>query len=71
MVGSYTENLEKPRTVKIGGWAVARVWALARDNTVYTTKGGELFKDGLFCMNWWEITAHIHSWRFMFDFYYI
>ena len=24
MVGGYTENLEKPQTVKIGGWALAQ-----------------------------------------------
>ena len=24
---------------------------------------------GLFCMIWLEITVHIHSWRFMFDFF--
>jgi len=34
MVGSYTENLENHKTVKIGGWALARVWAPALDNTV-------------------------------------
>ena len=34
MVGRYTENLKKPQTVKIGGWALAWVWALAQDNTV-------------------------------------
>ena len=28
------ENLQKPQTVKIGGWVLAQVWALARDNTV-------------------------------------
>ena len=32
---------------------------------LYATKGVDLFKDGLFCRE--EITAHIHSWRFMFD----
>ena len=37
MVGSYTENLENP--LKIGGWAFARLWALARDNTVCTFAG--------------------------------
>ena len=34
MVGGYTENLKNPKTVKIGGWALTRVWALVRDNTV-------------------------------------
>ena len=33
MVGSYTENPEKQQTVKIGGWALAWVWALSQDNT--------------------------------------
>ena len=32
MVGSYTENPEKPRTVKIEGWALVQVWVLAQDN---------------------------------------
>ena len=32
MVGSYTEKNHK--TFKFGGWELARVWALARDNTV-------------------------------------
>ena len=36
MVGGYTEDLTNHRTVKIGGWAIARGWALARDNTVCT-----------------------------------
>ena len=35
MVGGYTEDLKKiHKTVKIGGWVLARGWALARDNTV-------------------------------------
>ena len=34
MVGGYTENLENNKTVKIRGWALDRVWALARDNMV-------------------------------------
>ena len=34
MVGSYSENPENHKTVKIWGWALARVWALAQDNTV-------------------------------------
>ena len=34
MVGSYTEDLTTHRTVKIGGWALARGWALVRDNMV-------------------------------------
>ena len=34
MVGSYTENLEKPQNCQNWGWVLARVWALARDNTV-------------------------------------
>ena len=33
-------------------------------------RGFELFKGGLFCMIWWEIIAHAHSWRFMFDFFF-
>ena len=33
MVGCYTENLEKPQN---WGLALARVWALSRDNTVMT-----------------------------------
>ena len=36
MVGDYTENLEKPQN---GGWALARVWVLARDNMVYQLVG--------------------------------
>ena len=36
MVGGYTEDLTNHRTVKIGGWAIARGWALARDNMVVT-----------------------------------
>ena len=28
-------TLKNHKTVKIGGWALARVWTLARDNTVY------------------------------------
>ena len=28
-------TLKNHKTVKSGGWALARVWALARDNTVY------------------------------------
>ena len=35
MVGGYTENLKNHRTVKIGGRALARLWALPRDNTVH------------------------------------
>ena len=35
MVGAYTEDLTNQRTVKIGGWALGRGWALARDSTVY------------------------------------
>ena len=27
---------KKHKTVKIGGWALARVWALAKYNTVFT-----------------------------------
>ena len=34
MVGGYTETSKKHKTVKIGGWALAWVWALARDNTL-------------------------------------
>ena len=35
MVGGYMENPAKLQNcVKIGGWALARVWAFARDNTV-------------------------------------
>ena len=34
MVGSYTENPEKPQTVEIGGWALVQVWVLAQDNMV-------------------------------------
>ena len=37
MVDGYTNNLEKSQNVKIwggGGGGLARVWALARDNTV-------------------------------------
>ena len=34
MVGGYTDNLENNKTVKIRGWALARVWALAWDNMV-------------------------------------
>ena len=34
MVGGYTEDLTNHRTVKIGGWALAWGWALARDNTI-------------------------------------
>ena len=35
MVGGYTEDLTNHRTVKIGGWALAWGWALARDNMVH------------------------------------
>ena len=28
-------TLKNHKTVKIGGWALARVWTLARDNTLY------------------------------------
>lgn len=31
MVGGYTDNLENHKSVKIGGWAFTRVWALAWD----------------------------------------
>ena len=34
MVGGYTEDLTNHKTVKIGGWALARGWALAWDNMV-------------------------------------
>jgi len=35
MVGGYTDGtLKNHKTVKIGGWALAQVWSLARDNTV-------------------------------------
>ena len=34
MVGGYTENLEKQQNCQNRGWTLARVWALARDNTV-------------------------------------
>ena len=34
VVGGYTEDLTNHRTVKIGGWALARGWELARDNTI-------------------------------------
>ena len=36
MVGSYTENLEKQQNCQNWEWALAQVWALARDNTVFT-----------------------------------
>ena len=29
------EDLKNHRTVKIGGWALVQVWALAQDNTVF------------------------------------
>ena len=35
MVGGYTEDLTNHRTVKIGGWALAQGWVLARDNTLF------------------------------------
>ena len=35
MVGGYTEDLINHTTVKIGGWALAWGWVLARDNTVH------------------------------------
>ena len=35
---------------------------------LYATKEVELFKGGLFWRG--EITAHIHSWRVMFDLLY-
>ena len=34
MVGGYTENLKKPQNCQNWGWALALVWALARDDTV-------------------------------------
>ena len=34
MVGGYSENPENHKTVKIWGWVLAWVWALAQDNTV-------------------------------------
>ena len=34
MVGDYMEDLTNHRTVKIGGWTLARGWELARDHTV-------------------------------------
>ena len=37
MVGGYLEDLKKKKkkkNLKIGGWALVRVWALAWDNTV-------------------------------------
>ena len=33
MVGGYTEAVTNHRTVKIGGWALARGWAPVQDNT--------------------------------------
>ena len=38
MVAGYTEDLTNYRTVNIGGRALARGWALARDNTVLKNK---------------------------------
>ena len=35
LCGFSRRTLKNHKTVKIGGWAVARVWALAWDNTVY------------------------------------
>ena len=34
MVGGYIEDGTNHRTVKIGGWALARGWALVQDNTL-------------------------------------
>ena len=34
MVDGYVKDLTNHKTVKIGGWALVRGWALARDNTV-------------------------------------
>ena len=34
IVGGYMEDLTNHRTVKIGGWALARGWVLAQDNIV-------------------------------------
>ena len=34
IVGGYMEDIINHWTVKIGGWALAQGWALARDNTV-------------------------------------
>ena len=39
MVGGYTDN---HKTFKIGGWALAQVWALAQDNTVFSQQKSEL-----------------------------
>ena len=33
-------TLKNHKTVKIGGWALSRVWGLARDNTVIKSRGG-------------------------------
>ena len=44
MVGGYTENPDKPQNCQKSGWAIARAraiaraWALARDNTVLMYK---------------------------------
>ena len=45
MVGDYTEDLTNHRTVKIGGWALARAWA--QDNAVHATKGGVILSPGV------------------------
>ena len=41
MVGGYLEDLKKQKkNVKIGGWALMRVWVLAWDNTVLIKEMG-------------------------------
>ena len=40
MVGGYLEDFKKQKTVKIGGWALVRVWVLAQDNTLPTKETG-------------------------------
>ena len=44
MVGGYTESLKNHKTVKIGGWALARVWALAWDKQ-YLQRNASLTTD--------------------------
>ena len=63
-VGGYTENPENHKTVKIGGWMLARVWALARDNKVKARLWFHKIDMGLpSCMDkvWWQILVLVLS----------
>ena len=38
MVGSYTEDIKKKTSVKIGRWVLTQGWPLAQDNAVLRCK---------------------------------